>query len=111
MAATAPKRIFLLQASSPSSLMATTTTTTTAAARRAQSFFSTTPFRFNAGGAPNHNTNPSYPAFSLKRIIPNPRVRMAVGAGLVAMAVGEGYMWVKFWPKITGKGDSEESKE
>jgi hypothetical protein len=57
------------------------------------------------------NTNPSYPSFSLKRIVPNPRLRLALGAGLVAMALGEGYMWVKFWPRITGKEGKGEGQE
>lgn len=51
----------------------------------------------------NPNANPSYPSISLRRLIPNPRLRAAVYAGLGAMALAEGYMWVKFWPRITGK--------
>ncbi len=51
--------------------------------------------------------NPSYPPFSLKAISANPRVRVALGAGLALMALAEGYMWIKFWPRISGKGKKE----
>jgi hypothetical protein len=41
----------------------------------------------------NANGNPSYPSFSLKRVVPNPRVRAALYVAFVFMAAAEGYMW------------------
>lgn len=80
-----------------------------------RSNFSTTPttknINTNINPNKNPNINPSYPRFSLKRISPNPRVRMALGAGLALLAVAEGYAWVKFWPRITGKGRGAEGGE
>jgi hypothetical protein len=66
-----------------------------------RSYFSTTPAPLS--NAANANPNPSYPLFSLKRISPNPRVRMAVGAGLAVLTVAEGYMVMKYWPRIMGR--------
>ncbi|KAK4145287.1 uncharacterized protein C8A04DRAFT_27047 [Dichotomopilus funicola] len=56
----------------------------------------------NGNGDVNANGNPSYPKFSLKSIVPNPRMRKAIMAGLVVMAGMEGYMWVTYWPQIMG---------
>ena len=47
---------------------------------------------------PPTTKNPSYPPFSLKHISPNPRVRLALAAGLGVLAVAEGYMWIRYWP-------------
>jgi len=44
----------------------------------------------NPGGP---NQNPSYPAFSLKSIVPNPKVRAALWVVFVVMACGEASMW------------------
>ncbi|KAK0709606.1 hypothetical protein B0T26DRAFT_678997 [Lasiosphaeria miniovina] len=51
---------------------------------------------------PHTNQNPSYPKFNLREIVPNPRVRRWLVAGLVAMALLELSAWVKFYPKIMG---------
>ncbi|KXX74983.1 hypothetical protein MMYC01_208351 [Madurella mycetomatis] len=67
--------------------------------------FSTTP----SPSTNNTNANPSYPSLSHKSISPNPRVRMALVAGLLVMAAGETYMWIRFWPQITGKRKEEGS--
>ncbi len=45
----------------------------------------------------NANTTPSYPLLSLKRISPNPRVRLAVVAGFGVLTVAEGYMFMRYW--------------
>lgn len=81
--------------------------------------FSTTRIARNtsagANGSTNANGNPSYPKFSLKSIVPNPRMRKAIIAGLVVMAGVEGYMWVRYWPQIMGwvgyGGEGKEGKE
>ncbi|KAK4034586.1 hypothetical protein C8A01DRAFT_38940 [Parachaetomium inaequale] len=72
----------------------------------------TTPFSttraVRSSGSPNMNANanangnPSYPAFSLKRIAPNPRVRAALYGAFVFLAAAEGYMWVTYGPRIMG---------
>lgn len=74
--------------------------------------FSTTPSprtNTNNTNSANANANPSYPSFSLKSISPNPRVRMALLAGLLVMAAAETYMWIRFWPQVTGKGKEKGS--
>ncbi|KAK4237678.1 hypothetical protein C8A03DRAFT_15806 [Achaetomium macrosporum] len=73
------------------------------------SYFSTT--RAALSGTTSPNPNPSYPAFSLKRISPNPRVRMALGAGLALLTVAEGYAIMKFWPNITGQNKGQGSSD
>ncbi|KAK4444654.1 hypothetical protein QBC34DRAFT_414713 [Podospora aff. communis PSN243] len=45
-----------------------------------------------------HNENPSYPAFGLKSIVPNPKARAAVWALLGVMACVEMAMWQVFTP-------------
>ncbi|KAK3303355.1 uncharacterized protein B0T15DRAFT_495917 [Chaetomium strumarium] len=69
-------------------------------------YFSTTRAALSGSTGPNGNPSSSYPTFSLKRISPNPRVRMAVGAGLALLAVAEGYAIMEFWPKITGRDNN-----
>lgn len=80
------------------------------APRTPKTYLSTTSIYRNSNSNANPNTNPSYPSISLRRLIPNPRLRAAVYAGLGAMALAEGYMWVKFWPRITGK-EANKSEE
>ncbi|KAK4249373.1 hypothetical protein C7999DRAFT_30107 [Corynascus novoguineensis] len=74
-------------------------------------FFSSAPY-FSTGNAMRSNSarpnaNPSYPAFSLSKIVPNPRMRAAIYVGFVLMAAAESYMWVTYWPKIMKKGKNE----
>lgn len=59
----------------------------------------------------NANSNPSYPAFSLKHISANPRIRFYLGAMLLGLATLEGAAWIKFWPKITGRDKSDEEDQ
>ena len=76
-----------------STFIATTTATSSLTARGIRpallssttplKFFSTTRTLLTTNPTTNPTPNPSYPKFSLKRISPNPRVRMALGAGLV----------------------------
>ena len=49
------------------------------------------------------NGNPSYPAFNLRHLSPNPRTRFWLAAGLLGLGFVEGAAWVKFWPKISGQ--------
>ncbi|KAL2197914.1 hypothetical protein P885DRAFT_76626 [Corynascus similis CBS 632.67] len=53
------------------------------------------------------NANPSYTAFSLKKMMPNPRIRAAIYVGFVLMAAAESYMWVTCWPKLMKEGKNE----
>jgi hypothetical protein len=36
---------------------------------------------------------------------------MAVGAGLVVLSAAEGYMFMKYWPKIMGKETKGEGSD
>ncbi|KAK3381474.1 hypothetical protein B0H63DRAFT_206063 [Podospora didyma] len=55
----------------------------------------------------NATENPSYPAFNLSAISPNPRVRLALGFGLAALMLLEASAWITFWPKIRSKGKED----
>ncbi|KAK0641236.1 hypothetical protein B0T16DRAFT_393551 [Cercophora newfieldiana] len=59
----------------------------------------------NNNSAPTEN--PSYPAFSLKSIIPNPKLRVVFWVLLGVMAASESLMWIKYYPKIFGKDKGE----
>jgi hypothetical protein len=56
-------------------------------------------FLSSSSTTPNANTNPSYPPFSLKKIIPNPRVRRMVWVGLGMLGCVEGFLWY-FYPVL-----------
>ncbi|KAK1755671.1 hypothetical protein QBC47DRAFT_380927 [Echria macrotheca] len=58
---------------------------------------------------PNLNPNPSYPPFSLKKTIPNPRMRRMVWVGLGMLACVEGVLCMRFWPEIMGKKKDDEA--
>jgi hypothetical protein len=84
-----------------------TTISRTPLPNQTPSYFSTT--RAALSGSTNPNpSSPSYPLFSLKRISPNPRVRMALGAGLALLTLAEGYAIMEYWPKITGQDKDSE---
>ncbi|KAJ9151141.1 hypothetical protein NKR23_g3232 [Pleurostoma richardsiae] len=60
-------------------------------------------------GGKIRSDNPSYPAFSLSGLGISPRGRVWLTTGIVLLACIETATWVKFWPKITGREDSEDS--
>ncbi|KAK4145288.1 uncharacterized protein C8A04DRAFT_27048 [Dichotomopilus funicola] len=69
--------------------------------------FSTTHIARNTSTSTNANANANANAngtstFSLKTLVPNPRTRQAVIAGLVLMTGVETYMFVQYWPRIKG---------
>ncbi|KAK4103296.1 hypothetical protein N658DRAFT_308186 [Parathielavia hyrcaniae] len=106
-----PHRPLLSSSTSPATPRPTTTTT---AIMRMRSHFSTTtpssPSSQLNSNSSSSTRAPSAPAagspsfFSLKRVSPNPRVRMAVGAGLAVLAIVDVYLVEKHWPQIAGRG-------
>ncbi|KAK3350104.1 hypothetical protein B0T25DRAFT_259197 [Lasiosphaeria hispida] len=55
---------------------------------------------------PGPEQNPSYPAFSLKSIVPNPRARMVFWGVFAVLATIEGLAWFKFLPKVMGREEA-----
>ncbi|KAH6617920.1 hypothetical protein B0J18DRAFT_459040 [Chaetomium sp. MPI-SDFR-AT-0129] len=67
--------------------------------------FSTTRIARNTSTSTSTSTNANASGtstFSLKTLVPNPRTRQAVIAGLVLMTGVETYMFVQYWPQIKG---------
>ncbi|KAK0708328.1 hypothetical protein B0H67DRAFT_337253 [Lasiosphaeris hirsuta] len=60
---------------------------------------------------PESDQNPSYPAFSLKSIVPNPRARMVFWGVFAVLATMEGLAWFKFLPKVMGKEEASTTGE
>ncbi|KAL8392586.1 hypothetical protein RB595_002685 [Gaeumannomyces hyphopodioides] len=59
-----------------------------------------------SGGMPSGD-GAEIPAFSLKQLGLNPRMRYAIVALLLTAGFVEGASWVYFWPKIVGNAEGE----
>ncbi|KAL8418539.1 hypothetical protein RB594_001944 [Gaeumannomyces avenae] len=59
-----------------------------------------------SGGMPS-GEGTEIPAFSLKQLGLNPRMRYAMVALLLTAGFLEGASWVYFWPKISGSAEGE----